>query len=91
MTVHATYDTSRASWYESMGIMPLAWEPGGTGGTDPFAGTFPTRGKVTHGPLKENRNHGGDPFGLPDARRLRDGGSLARGSVKINQFLYGPR
>ena len=89
VTVHATYDTSRASWYESMGIMPVAWEPGGAGGTDPFAEKFPTRGKITHGPLKENRNHGGGPFGLPDARRLKDGASLARGDVKSSGFLSG--
>lgn len=88
VTVHATYDTKRASWYESMGIMPLAWEPGGTG-TDPFAQRVRTRGRITHGPLKENRNHGGGPFGLADARRLPDGGSYARGSVAIDGFLYG--
>ena len=31
LSVHATYDTSRASWYESMGIMPIAFSPGGSG------------------------------------------------------------
>lgn len=88
VTVHATYDTSRASWYESMGIMPLAWQPGGAG-TDPFSRRIRTRGKVTHGPLNENRNHGGGAFGLPDPRRLKDGSSLARGSVQVKDFLYG--
>ena len=34
-TVTATYDSKRASWYESMGIMPVAFNPGGTG-PDPF-------------------------------------------------------
>lgn len=87
VSVHATYDTSRASWYESMGIMPLAWEPGGQG-TDPFATQVPTRGKVTHGPLQENRNHGGGPFGLPDPRKLPDGRALSRGAVKVTDFLY---
>lgn len=87
VTVHATYDTSRASWYESMGIMPLAWHDGGTG-TDPFSRQVTTRGKITHGPLKENRNHGGGPIGQPDPRRLDDGRSLARGTVTIDDFLY---
>ena len=35
LSVSATYDTRRASWYESMGIMPVAYSPGGTG-PDPF-------------------------------------------------------
>lgn len=87
VSVHATYDTSRASWYESMGIMPLAWQPGGVG-TDPFVRKITTRGRITHGPLRENRNHGGEPLGLPDPRRLPDGRSLARGSVRITDFLY---
>ncbi|MBJ7332932.1 MAG: hypothetical protein JHC95_23765, partial [Solirubrobacteraceae bacterium] len=88
VSVHATYDTSRASWYESMGIMPLAWEPGGTG-VDPFTTAVVTRGTITHGALKENSNHGGGPFGLPDPRRLPDGASLAHGSVKVTDYLYG--
>ena len=36
LTVSATYDSKRASWYEAMGIMATAFNPGGTG-PDPFA------------------------------------------------------
>src|ERR687893_58465 len=35
ISVSGTYDTKRASWYESMAIMPAMFDPGGTG-VDPF-------------------------------------------------------
>ena len=35
ISVSGTYDTKRASWYESMAIMPAMFDPGGTG-PDPF-------------------------------------------------------
>ena len=31
LSVSATYDTRRSSWYESMGIMPVAFDAGGGG------------------------------------------------------------
>jgi len=71
-----------------MGIMPAAFDPGGTVGKDPFTEKIPLRGQVTHGQLPENRNHGGDPFGLPNASQLKSG-ALARGPVSIDNFLYG--
>jgi hypothetical protein len=62
MRISATYETKRASWYESMGIM-VVWEAydsdGGTGGSDPFAHATDQSGHVTHGHLAENRHHGG--------------------------------
>ena len=85
--VSGTYDTSRASWYESMAIMPAAFAPG-VAGPDPFAQDVDVPGRVTHGPLKENRNHGGELSGLPDPRRL-PAGALARGPVKVKDFMYG--
>jgi len=87
LTVKATYDTARASWYESMGIMPVAFAPGATG-KDPFAENVDVPGQVTHGPLPENRNHGGGLAGLPDARRLLSG-RVQRGAVGISSFVYG--
>ena len=61
LSISATYDAERASWYEAMGIMPVVFDPGGTG-PDPFAVDVDVRGAVTHGHLHENRNHGGrDP------------------------------
>ena len=38
LSVNATYDSERASWYEAMGIMQVAYNPGGSG-PDPFRPT----------------------------------------------------
>ena len=86
LSVSATYDSKRASWYESMGIMPVAFSPGGTG-PDPFVENVDREGEVTHGHLPENRNHGGAFAGLPDARRLLGVVPPGRG-VAIRDFVY---
>jgi plastocyanin len=86
LSVHATYDTSRASWYESMGIMPVAYSAGGTG-PDPFVTRVDRPGEITHGRLNENRNHGGQFTGLPDARTLLSNRLPASG-VAIRDFTY---
>jgi plastocyanin len=88
LSTSVTYDTSRASWYESMGIM-VVWYANGirAGAVDPFAGQVDTTGLLTHGHLPENDNHGGDPFPLPDATKLHDG--FITSSVAIRDFLYG--
>jgi plastocyanin len=88
LSVSATYDTERSSWYESMGIMPVAFSPGGTG-PDPFATNVNVPGRVTHGHLRENRNHGGAFGGLPDARRLLSAPPPPSRTVPIRGFLYG--
>ena len=62
LSVHATYDTKRASWYEVMGIMPVAVYDGtGVGGRDAFSKKIPEKGVLTHGHLAENNHHGGAP------------------------------
>ena len=67
LRISATYETKRASWYESMGIM-VAWEAwdsesgGVPGSTDPFSHATDQAGHVTHGHLAENRHHGGTVF-----------------------------
>ena len=71
LSVTGTYNTQGASWYESMAIMPTMFDPGGTTGADPFATDVDVPGRVTHGHLPENDNHGGGRLsGLPDARDL---------------------
>jgi plastocyanin len=87
LSVSATYDSRRASWYEVMGIMLVAFHPGGTG-PDPFAVKVDVRGQVTHGHLKENRNHGGAISGLRDPRRLLAAPVPAGGAVAIQGFVY---
>ncbi len=88
LSVDATYDSKRASWYEAMGIMQVAFNPGGSG-PDPFATGVDVRGQVTHGQLAENRNHGGAFGGLADPRELLAGPVPRRRTVAINDFVYG--
>jgi plastocyanin len=88
LTTKVTYDTKRASWYESMGIM-VVWVTDGKRpeAVDPFKTSVDTTGLLTHGHLAENDNHGGDPFPLPDARDLADG--LQTPNVGIRDYAYG--
>lgn len=86
--LHVVYDVSRASWYESMGIMPIAVAENSTAGKDPFDPALNRRGATTHGRLAENRNHGGRPAGLPDPRKLPSG-PFATGPIRIADFVYG--
>jgi plastocyanin len=91
VSVSGTYDTKRASWYESMAIMPAMFDPGGTG-ADPFATNVDVEGQVTHGHLPENDNHGGGRFsGLtsPLGRLARPIGQVRGGRVAIRDFVYG--
>ena len=87
LRISSTYDTSKASWYESMGII-IAFSSDGSRGVDPFKTKVDVKGKVTHGHLPENDNHGGEKTALPDARTLATA-SAASTTVKINDFLFG--
>jgi hypothetical protein len=59
MRVSVTYETKRASWYESMGIM-VVWEAwNDTTGADPFSHKTDQSSHLTHGHLAENDHHGG--------------------------------
>ena len=91
ISVTGTYDSKRASWYESMAIMPIAVRRGATGGYDPFTQRrkVDRRGKVTHGHLRENRVHGGKKWILPDPRKLPDGPVSDGKTVQIEGFVYG--
>jgi len=89
LSVHATYDTSRADWYEVMGIMPVAVYDGtDVGGVGALSKQIPQNNVLTHGHLSENRHHGGgttdayrDPLKLPD-------GPLGPGPVDIQGYVY---
>lgn len=85
LSMTTTYDTERASWYESMGIM-VVWMADGTDGDDPFQTPVAVDGEVTHGHLPENDNHGGEDAGLPDAADLPSGRQVDR--IGIADFLY---
>ena len=87
--VSGTYDTRRASWYESMAIMPTMFDPGGTG-ADPFATNVDVEGAVTHGHLPENDGHGGAvrrPAGPARDARAADRRRAARS--RSEGFVYG--
>jgi len=87
LSTSATYDTSRASWWESMGIM-VAWMADGGPGKNPFKTKVNGPGVVTHGHLAENRHHGGKPDpALPDPRTLPDGADNP-GFVNLVNFQY---
>lgn len=87
LRVSATYDTTRASWYESMGLMLVYYAD--QAGPDPFTDPPPTTGEVTHGHLQEAGNHGGGPTGLADPSALPEIPTVADG-VAIGDFLYTP-
>jgi plastocyanin len=87
LSTSATYNTKRAAWWESMGIM-LVWMADGSRGRDPFETRVNHPGKVTHGHLPENNNHGGRRTSLPDPRKLPDG-PLTAGTIDILDFRYG--
>ena len=86
LSTSATYNTKRASWWESMGIM-VAYMARRGPGKNPFRQRISTRGRVTHGHLPENDNHGGERTLLPDPRRLPDGPANP-GFVDLMDFRY---
>ena len=88
LRISTTYETAKASWYESMGIN-LVYFADGASGADPFTDPVQTSGEPTHGPLPEAQRHGGEPGNAPDATKLPDGATLADG-VAIADFLYLP-
>ena len=97
VSINATYDVRKASWYESMGILPLAYSAASDpAAKDPFddeaavRAMYEERGILTHGRLPENidkqarRN-----LKLPDPRDLRSKGRrVPAGGIKIDSFLY---
>lgn len=82
-----TYDVSRASWYESMGIMVAFYADGiRPGARDPFTTPVDWHGLLTHGHLAENRHHGGEPLGLPNPVSMLSGAAVR--NVTIKDFVY---
>ncbi len=87
LRISATYETKRASWYESMGIM-VVWEAwNDQTGVDPFSNKLDEKGAVTHGHLNENDNHGGNTVEYANPATLPN---CSRSTVTIAQFKYQP-
>ena len=87
LRISATYETERASWYESMGII-LLYMSSEKDGPNPFLERVPTKGQVTHGHLPENSHYGGQDLGLPNPTSFPDGGLNI--GVGISDFIYTP-
>ncbi len=87
MRISATYETKRASWYESMGIM-VVWEAWDTSaGVDPFTHKIDLKGYLTHGHLAENNHHGGSASLHVNPNRFP---SCRASKVTIAAFQYTP-
>ena len=90
LRVSTTYETQRASWYESMGIIFGYYVPGLPPSGDAFAAPPATRGATTHGHLPEADNHGGaEAVGAPDLATWPDMITPDR-RVGIAAFRYLP-
>jgi plastocyanin len=91
LSTNATYDTTKASWYEVMGIMVVGITAGDDGGVDPFAQPVNQTDYLTHGRLKENIEPAGTRRRNPaynDARTMRQGPFASK--VVIKNFTYQP-
>jgi plastocyanin len=86
LSTTATYDSSRASWWESMGIM-ISYMADRGPGRNPFRRRVDFPGRPTHGHLPENANHGGGSAGLPNPVRLPDGMTVG-GPLDILNFKF---
>ncbi len=92
VSVHATYDTTRADWYEVMGIMPVAVYDGVLPDDDSVKDAqdptlSQTQDVPTHEHLAENNHHGGEPTGAPDPFALPSV-PAPNDTVNIQQFAY---
>ena len=85
--VHAVYDSKVASWYEVMGINPVAATLNAGNGRDPFTQKIPKSCRLTHGELPENRSVGGLDAGLPDPEKMLDG-PVSTTQLGIDGFVY---
>ena len=87
LSMTTTYETKRASWPESMGIM-IAYMADGEG-RNPYRKKVDYKGVVNHGHYAENNDRGGKkPVVGPDPRDLPDG-LTGGGPFGISGFTYG--
>ena len=88
LSTTVTYESKRASWYESMGIM-VSWLADAGPGVDPFERKVDVEGKTTHGHLRENRVHGGKNIGADDPADVASGAFSS--NIAITNFGYRPK
>ena len=96
VSIDATYDVSEASWYESMGILPLAVSThDDPAARDPFddaaevQAMYERGGILTHGRLPENIDKKANKnLKLPDPRKLPSAGKVRKSGIDIDGFRY---
>jgi len=97
VSINVTYDVKKASWYESMGIMPLSWVPGhpDPAAKDPFADAAAVKamydegGTLTHRRLPENiDSKARKDLGLPNPKKLKSNGKVPPSGIDIRGFSY---
>jgi plastocyanin len=99
VSIDTTYDVQKASWYESMGILPLSIadpDPADALAKDPFDDSaavqamYDQGGILTHGRLNENIDaKARKDLKLPDPRKLRSKGRrVPKGGITIDSFVY---
>lgn len=87
LELQTTYETERASWYESMGINIVYWSPE-TDGDNPYKTKVDKAGVLNHGHYPENDDHGGGlPVVGPDPDTLPDG-LTSGGPFQIGNYSY---
>jgi len=95
--INVAYDVRKASWYESMGIMPVSWVPGhpDPAAKDPFddaadvQAMYDQGGELTHRRLPENIDKKArKDLGLADPRKLRNGPKVPSSGIGIRGFNY---
>ena len=95
--INVAYDVRKASWYESMGILPLAWVPGhpDPAAKDPFDDAaavqdmYDEGGVLTHRRLTENIDtKARKDLGLPNPRKLKSKGTVPASGIDIRSFSY---
>ena len=88
LSTSATYDSKRASWPESMGIM-VVYMAEGEHGRNPYKTRVDYKGKPVHGHYSENDDHGGGlPLVARDPTKLPDGVSAGANPFVISDFVY---
>ena len=98
LSVNVSYDVRKSSWYESMGILPLAYSDAlDPSARDPFADDAVVQawwekgGVLTHGRLPENIDaKARKRLDLADPRKLPGKGSVPAGGVSIDGFFASP-
>jgi plastocyanin len=96
VSINVTYDVSKASWYESMGILPLAFttadDPAAKDPWDDAAAVqhmYDEGGILTHGRLPENvDSKANKDLGLPNPAKLTSKKKVPKSGIKIRSFNY---